>query len=177
MKIAFAAVLACSLCLSSACVLEESPELETESFVGNCDPQEPLYHSLASVLWTARRALGYDEVSCYELAIAGSVAWAESGFNRYACNENWEDNYDRGIWQINSANFQNQGIPECATSDEPHGLYGLVCNAEYMAYVRNLLGWGAWATYNEGIHQRYFAEVSAEVSRIDAEYTYADFCR
>merc|ERR1711976_1993 len=85
--------------------------------------------------------------------IAVAVALAESSGNCGATHHNSDTHSttDRGLWQIN-----DYWHPECSDSCA----YDCSCNAGCAVSVWQSSGWTAWATYKNGLHQKYMNDAA-----------------
>merc|ERR1711976_1068151 len=85
--------------------------------------------------------------------IAVAVALAESSGNCGATHHNSDTHSttDRGLWQIN-----DYWHPECSDSCA----YDCSCNAGCAVNVWQSSGWTAWATYKNGLHQKYMNDAA-----------------
>ncbi len=98
-----------------------------------------------------------------QLAIAGAIARAESGFDTTAVNPNGptsgcpNGSRDRGLWQLNDC-YQNYS-QACA--------FDAACNARAMVDISNHgVTWRPWSTYTNGAYRAYLAEAQQAVATV-----------
>ncbi len=98
-----------------------------------------------------------------QLAIAGAIARAESGFDTAAVNPNGptsgcpNGSRDRGLWQLNDC-YQNYA-QACA--------FDAACNARAMVDISNHgVTWRPWSTYTNGAYRAYLAEARQAVAMV-----------
>jgi len=98
-----------------------------------------------------------------QLAIAGAIARAESGFDTTAVNPNGptsgcpNGSRDRGLWQLNDC-YQNYA-QACA--------FDAACNARAMVDISNHgVTWRPWSTYTNGAYRAYLAEAQQAVATV-----------
>ena len=98
-----------------------------------------------------------------QLAIAGAIARAESGFDTTAVNPNGptsgcpHGSRDRGLWQLNDC-YQNYS-QACA--------FDAACNARAMVDISNHgVTWRPWSTYTNGAYRAYLAEAQQAVATV-----------
>jgi len=98
-----------------------------------------------------------------QLAIAGAIAQAESGFDTTAVNPNGptsgcpNGSRDRGLWQLNDC-YQNYS-QACA--------FDAACNARAMVDISNHgVTWRPWSTYTNGAYRAYLAEAQQAVATV-----------
>lgn len=99
-----------------------------------------------------RTALGNERY----IAVAVSIAMAESSCNPSATNINTDGSEDRGLWQINNV-FHSEVSNACA--------FQVQCNADA---AWNISGhgsnWSPWSTWNNGAWENYIGSANAAVS-------------
>lgn len=82
-------------------------------------------------------------------AVMAAIALAESSGNPNARNVDSNGTVDRGLWQINSSNFDSDS------------LFNPQTNAKWAVKVYNRQGLNAWTTYKTGAYKKYLPGASA----------------
>ena len=98
-----------------------------------------------------------------QLAIAGAIARAESGFDTAAVNPNGptsgcpNGSRDRGLWQLN----------DCYQTYAQACAFDAACNARAMVDISNHgVTWRPWSTYTNGAYRAYLAEARQAVAMV-----------
>ena len=104
---------------------------------------ERLSMSQVASVWKSN---GGSSSSC---PVAVAVAWAESRGDTRARGQN-SNSYDRGLWQINS--YWHRDVSDSCAYDKN-------CNARNAVRISSNGGnWRPWATYNDGLHNRFLSD-------------------